>query len=358
VDDHDAFTYRVLTQTDGLDEFFRIVGEYILDPTVDEAAFDVARSKLTQSRELEPDGMNEGYRALYRLLYPEQPRFHAPSMDEITSARSEPLQRWLEQPVRRGFLEVTVVGDIEEEALLELFAKTIGALPTRREEKLDFEQVRSIRLDSVSGRETIEFQSSSGDNAASVIVWTIQDELSLRESASLYLLSSVLENRIRDRVRQGMGASYSPTVSYITFAAYNTLRHLRADVDCSKQDAQRILDVVFEIADDVSAGNIVEDELLAAVAPLEEGLKQAWNDNSYLLQNVLYGAQEYPDVIENALRYRDGLLSTITLDEVKAVAERFLVSDKALAVAIVPESGADIAEAPDWDPESKVGNLR
>ncbi|MBK1876411.1 M16 family metallopeptidase [Pelagicoccus mobilis] len=357
VDDHDAFTYRALTQPDGLDEFFKIVAEYLLDPTVDDEAFDLARSKLKQSRELEPDGMNEGYRDLHRMLYPEQPRFHAPSLRDLVDADRVAVQEWVEEPFREGYLEVAVVGDIEEQALLELFAETFGALPSRRESKADFEEVRALKLDSNSGKRTIEYAKGMGDNAASVIVWTIQDDISVRESAALYILSNVLETRIREQVREGMGASYSPSVRYVTFPAYETLRHIRADVDCMKGDADALLDVVLKLSEELAAEILDGDELLTAVAPLEEGLRQAWSDNSYLLENVLYGVHEYPKIIDNAILYRDGLLSSITPEEVQAIARRYLSSEAALAVSIVPSEHSEIAENPDWEEQSKVGRV-
>ncbi|MDQ8185325.1 insulinase family protein [Pelagicoccus sp. SDUM812002] len=355
VEDHDAFTYRGVTQVDGLDEFFKIVSEFLLDPTVDENAFAVAQSKMTQSRELEPDGMNEGYRDLYRILYPDEPRFHVPTLSDIANVRWDAIQNWLAKPLKEGYLEVAVVGDIEESELLELFGETIGALPERIENKPEYTSARLLRTYPRSGKQTIEYQNGMGDSAASVIVWTIQDKVSIRESAALYVLSSVFESRIRKRVREEMGASYSPSVRYVTFSAYDTLRHIRADVDCLKGDAENLLDVVLGISAGLSEGRVDEDEIRSAVAPLEEGLRQAWQDNGYLLEHVLFGVQEYPNVVDRALLYRDGLLSTITADEVLEVARKYLKSEEALAVAIVPAASSKLAEVPDWEEPKRAG---
>ncbi len=355
VDDHDAFTYRALTQADGIDEFFKIVSEYLLNPNVDEAAFEVAQSKFKQSRELEPDGMNEGYRDLFRMLYPNEPRFHAPSLNDIVNVKRDAIQQWLEAPLKEGYLEVAVVGDVDEEELLDLFGKTIGALPTRRETKSDFHDVRALRTSPGVGKRTIEYTSGMGDSAASVIVWTIQEEVSVRESAALYILSSVFESRIRKRVREEMGASYSPSVRYITFSAYDTLRHIRADVDCLKADASSLLDVVLGISESLRSEQVGAEEMAAAVAPLEEGLRQAWKDNGYLLEHVLFGVNEYPEVVDRALSYKDGLLSTITAEDLQAVARKFLKADEALAVAIVPADSSKIAEVPDWKDLQRAG---
>ncbi len=358
VEDHDAFTYRGVTQVDGLDEFFKIVSEFLLDPTVDENAFSVAQSKSMQSRELEPDGMKEGYRDLYRLLYPGQPRFHAPSISDLGNVQREAIQDWLEEPLREGYLEVAVVGDVEEAELVKLFSETIGALPERRESKGDFAAARSLRTHPSAGKRTIEYKSGMGDNAASVVVWTIQDEVSVRESAALYVLSNVFESRIRKRVREGMGATYSPSVSYVTFSAYDTLRHIRADVDCLKTDASDLLDVVLDISDSLRSKAVSEDEIQSAVAPLEEGLRQAWQDNGYLLEHVLYGVQEYPAVVERAIQYKEGLLSTIAADDLLKVARKYLKSEEALAVAIVPSDPSHLARAPKSEEPARAGAIK
>lgn len=355
VEDHDAFTYRGLTQREGLDEFLKIVAEYLLDPNIDSEAFVLAQSKLKQSRELEPDGMNEGYRELYRIMYPGLPRFHAPSENDISSVDPAKIRDWLYEPFRKGYIEVAIVGDVDESELLELFGETIGALPTRRESKTDFDETRSIKIAAEKGKRTIEYEKGMGDNAASVIVWTIQDDLNLKESSELYVLSTVFESRVRERIREEMGASYSPSVRYVTFPAYDTLRHIRADVDCLKGDADELLDVVLEISSSLATREITQDELQAAVAPLEEGIRQAWKDNAYLLENVLYGIQEYPAIVENAIEYREGLLSTITAEDLKEMASRYLKSEDALAVAIVPADVSKIADVPEWEKFQRAG---
>lgn len=355
VEDHDAFAFRGLSQADGIDDFFKIVAEYLLDPRVDEAAFVVAKSKLMQSRELEADGMKDGYRALDRLIYPGQPRFHSASLSDISNAQRDAVQSWIVEPFKNGYLEVAVVGDIEEAELVELFADTLGALPTRRAMKQGFEESRSMLVEPAAGKKTILYENGKGDSSASVLVWPIEGKLSVRESAALYVLSSVFESRIRERVREEMGASYSPSVRYVTFSAYNRLRYLRADVDCLKEDAQNLLDVVLGLCEDFNEKAVTEQELRAAVAPLEESLKQAWKDNSYLVENVLAGVQEYPEMVENAVKYREGLLSSLSVEELGAVARKFLAKERSLAVAIVPADKPSIAGPSNRLEEQRVG---
>lgn len=358
IDDHDAFSFHVVTPTEGMESFLKIMAAYLREPKVAPEAFNLARLKLRQSRELESDGLNEGYRSLHRMLYPNQPRFHAPSLEDIVLADLEPIKEWVEGPLGSGYLEIAIVGDVEEQRLVELVGQTLGALPLRDAAKDEFAETRALKISPGKGKSRIEYEKGKGDGAAAVVVWTIQDDLDFRESTALYILSELFEERIRQRARQKMGATYAPTVSYVSYPAYDTLRHLRADVDCLPRDADALLDAVLEIATELSSKEVGPEELKAAVAPLEESLKLAWRDNGYLLDHVLYGAQEYPGIVANALRYRDGFLSSISADEILAVARRYLRTDEALAVAIAPALEARLAETPEAAPQREAAGAR
>jgi len=357
VDDHDAFTYRGLTQSDGVDEFLKIVAEYLNDPSIDEDAFEVAQLKLTQNLEHEPDGLSEGYMKLHRMLYPDLPRFHSPTLDEVANADAEAVRQWLLPAMREGYIEVSIVGDFDETTVLEMFADSIGALPERRKVKPPFEEQRALRFLPISGKRRIEYPHGKGEGAASVVTWTVQEPLTLREGAALHLLCAAFESRLRKRVREQMGATYAPSARYVSFPAYDALHHVRVNVDCSQEDADALLDIVLEIAAELSEEAIDADELLEAMAPLQESLKQAWTDNAYLLESVLFAAQEYPEAVRGALRYRDGLVAEISAEEIRDLAARYLAAEDALAVAIVPGAAGEIGESPGWEGNSRLGTV-
>lgn len=347
VEDHDAFSFRALAPADGLESFLRIVAEYLRAPEVKGHAFALAKSKLLQARAIEADGLNEGYRELARMVYPDEPRFHEPSASEIAAADLVVMRDWLERQLRSGYLEVVVVGDVDPEETAALFARTLGALPARDAQKPSYEDARSLELRSEPGSRRIEYESGKGEGASAVVVWTIQEEIERREGAALRIIASILENRIREIARDLMGKTYGPQVAYQSFAAYRKLRHIRADIDCDPADAEALSEEVQRLAADLRERRVGQDELLRATAPLEETLRLAWQDNAFLLENVLFAAHEYPEVAEAALAYRDGLFSQIGPDEIQAAARRFLRPEIALAVSIVPRADdARLAESP------------
>lgn len=343
--DHDAFVFRARGDEGGVRSFLQVISEYMRNPLISEEAFDISRAKAMQSRQLEPDGLDAGYRELVRMLYPEKIQFHLPTLEDYREASRERANAWLEQAFLSGFIEAVVVGDIEEERAIQLVASTLGALPVRDSEKSKHQRQQSLDIRPRSGSEEIAYKQGKGDNAVAVITWTVLDEeVSFDESAALYILSSILEDRLHKRVREELGQSYAPSVSYVTYFAYTNYRQIRAEVDCLASDALPLREVVLEIMDDLRRTGVSEDEVRRAVAPLHDRVKQAWRDNAFLADNLLYSVVDYPKHVERSIRIRDGALSEIGPSEIQGVAGKYLSRENALAVAILPRQSAATAE--------------
>ena len=355
---HDSFNCRLVASPEGLEHAFRILSEYLLNPKLTREAFLQSQESLTQIRRNEVDGLSLGLRQLERLLYPQFARFHAPNLQEIAQADLSRVRPWVEEAFRSGYIELVVVGDIEREALLDSVARTLGALPERQASKRGLGLKRSLELQPERGQRTIVYPGGLGGNAASVVVWTIQEKVDLSERAALYVLSRIMENRLRGILREDLGMSYAPSVRYESQLAYENLRHLRADVDCAGADAAIVGSVVLSTAADLARNLVTEQELAAAVVPLRQSVEKAWKDNGYLLDSVLYGANEYPEMIPNALRYRDGALDAVTPSDLRLVARKYLRSQEALRVAIVPEPPHSIGEAEAKGPRARAGLTR
>src|SRR5690606_11010077 len=81
------------------------------------------------------------------LLASGDPRFGLPPVEDQLVVTPEDVRAWLEPAFTHGALEVAIVGDIDIEATIALAARTIGALPERRE-KPPFTEARQVRFPS------------------------------------------------------------------------------------------------------------------------------------------------------------------------------------------------------------------
>lgn len=357
VAEHDAFEFRGSGDADALSFFFKMLTEYLKDPQISEEAFLAAKLKYKQMRLLEPDGVQQGYRELQKMLFPGAAQFHEPTFDEIDSARLQDAHEWLVESFREGFLEVVIVGDLEKEFVTDLISNSLGSLPKHKENKDEFEAARQLSLEVPVGHRKIEYDELGGENAFVVVAWDLQDhEIEFRENACLFAFSQILENRFHEKVRQNLGKSYSPMVNYEVYPAYDTLRFFRADIDCLREDAQSVLTLVHQITDELLKEGLADDEVARSIIPLEDRIVGAWRDNDFLANMVFSGMYEYKDSIKYALAYRDGLLGELTPDEIIAAARKYLKGDRCLSVAIMPGTRNPITEYPgDYRNASRAG---
>lgn len=339
--EYDAFEFACAGDVEGLKLFFQILAGYMSEPAINAEAFEVTKTKYKQSRLLDLDGVNEGFRELQRLMFSNRNQFYEPRLDEIEAVLVQESIDWLLPELESGFLEIVVVGDLEKNVVVELLKTTLAALPERKSDKAEFDVARGLELEMPSGQYSIEYDESKGDNAYAVVAWSISDDrVTIREGASMYLLSKILENRINETVRQKLGQSYSPTVNYQTIAAYDKLRFLRADVDCLAEDAESVLALVEEIVDGFLEEGLAEEEIERAVNPLQDSLMAAWLDNEFLANMVLSGMYEYENSVQYALLYREGLLQELSPDEILQTARRLLNEERRLSVALMPSENA------------------
>lgn len=355
--EHDAFEFRCSGDEEGVEFFFHMLTEYLKAPDIRESAFASAKLKYRQMRLLEPDGMYEGYRTLQKMLFQGASQFQEPTLEEIDAAGLQEAKDWLVEAFREGFLEVIVVGDFDKDVVSRMLARTLATLPERRSDKSEFDLARKLRMEIPVGDRKIEYGEGKGENAFAVVTWSVNDvDISFRESASLFVFSQILENRFHEEVRQKLGKSYSPSVNYQVYPAYETVRLFRADVDCLREDTDSVLQLVLKITDDILETGMDTEEVARSVIPLQDRIVGAWRDNDFLANIVFSGMYEYDDSIHYALAYKNGLLSELTPEEILASARKYLKKERRLSVAITPSSNNSTTDsAADYGDSSRAG---
>ncbi|MDB6113976.1 MAG: peptidase domain protein, partial [Lacunisphaera sp.] len=155
----------------------------------------------------------------------------------------------------------------------------------------------------------------------------------------LNLLGSVLNDRLRVKIREEIAGTYSPSAgsnASDTFAGYG---YLQAGCVVDPAMAAKISDMIVAIGDDLAKNGVTDDELTRARQPALTAAKESLRTNNYWGANVLSRAQEKPEVLDWA-RTRLPDLEAITAAELSALAKSYLGSEHASRVTILPESAA------------------
>ncbi len=335
VDDHDAFTFTGIAEPEDLSAFLGVVTEYLFKPKFGTYVHRSQKMQATVSRASSAVGMQEGMRDLMDHLFKGDARFTNGNFVDYVGLSSIDVKRWLEKPLSQGYVEVTIVGDIDVDETLASVQKTLGALAPRAEEKTTRTTPKPVKIAAPPGFKRIEFVGES-HLAVAMGHWPVEEELTTRDRGAVYLLAKILELHIRSEIRNEMGLAYSPMASYKAYDGFAEFSMLTATVDCASAEATRIARMVEDIATELSRKGINESEFVGARGILSSQIRRAWKDNNYLLQSLIR-AQERPDSVAELQALHAGLVDEITLEEVEAWAKKILTRRNTRTASIVPK---------------------
>jgi zinc protease len=334
--DEDAFTLGGRTTPEDLTLQLQLMAAYLTDPGFRPEALRAFRNQLPviykemQHSEAGPQAEMTSW------LHGDDPRFVFPKMEALAGYTPENAQTWLSPARNNGFLELSLVGDFQIDAALEALAATFGALPPRSQEKPPLEEARAIKFPATPAERVFTFESEIPKGTA-LVIW---DGPGLRNNISefrrLNIVAEILSNRLREEIREKLGAAYSPSAGASGSDTFNDLGYLIAISPGKPEDATRISKLICEIGATFATTGATEDELDRALKPVISGLQDSLRDNSYWLTTVLSQSQEDPQRLDYA-RNRDKDYTSITLAEINALAAKYLKDGNHLRIEFQPK---------------------
>lgn len=267
------------------------------------------------------------------LLASGDPRFGLPNEQVMMSRNLDEVKNWLAPSFGKGALEVALVGDFETDAAIAAAAKTIGALPAR-EPKPELAELKKISFPAQPFAKDYPIDSEIPKGSL-MLYWPTNDGLDVHRNRRLNLLSAVLNDRLRVKVREEIGGTYSPHAGSSASDTFPGYGYIAASIDVDPPTSGKMADLVINIADDLARIGVTEDELQRARLPLLTTLKETLRSNSYWLNSVLARAQERPEVLDWA-RNRMADTESITTAELSALAKKYLGREHVSRATILP----------------------
>ena len=267
------------------------------------------------------------------LLTSGDARFGLPTEAIIMTRNLEEMKAWLTPQLSRGALEVALVGDLDIEAAIAAAAKTIGALPPR-EPKPALAELKKVKFPAQPFTKRYEIDSEI-PKAAVRLYWPTDDALDIRRNRRLHLLSAILMDRLRVKVREELGGSYSPQAENSGSDTFPGYGYTVASIDVAPAEAEKISNLVVDLADELAQKGVTPDQLERAREPLLTSFKESLRSNGYWL-SVIARAQEKPEMLEWA-RTRFADVEGITVAEISALAKKYLGRDRVSRATISPE---------------------
>ena len=261
-------------------------------------------------------------------------RWGFPKMEELRKRNMADLKAWLTPALTQDYLEITVLGDTDAETALAAVAKTLGALPPRADKKPAYEKERAVAFPKPEASKSFPFDTEI-PKAIATVYWPTADMRDIQRTRRLSLLASILDDRLRIKVREELGDTYSPACYHVANDTLTDYGYMTTMIECKPELAVSLTKLVVEIADKLSAEPITDDEFDRAIKPLLTQLDQMRRDNRYWSMNVLRCAQEHPERLDWA-RSLVTDFSGIKRAELETLAKEYLGAKRAVSADIIP----------------------
>ncbi|MFP4474390.1 MAG: M16 family metallopeptidase [Desulfatibacillaceae bacterium] len=311
--DEEHFALGGSTVPGELELAFQLLYARLTDPGFREDAYKLAMERFAQSYEKLTHSV-EGMAALHadRFFASGDTRFGMPPWDVFRTLTLDQVRRWVAPAMEKEPLELSIVGDFDPEKALALARRYVGGLP-ERPGVADPPRDRRVRFASGESR-TLEAKTSI-DKAMVIVGWPTDDIWDIHKARRNNVLADVFDNRLMERIREKMGATYSPSAWNHPSQAYPDYGLLRAAVIVDPDVSRDMVDIVRKIAQEMADSGISDSELERAKEPTVTSIKDMLRKNRYWLGTVLTGCTRHPEQLEWSRNIRDGYRS-ITKEDV------------------------------------------
>jgi zinc protease len=272
-------------------------------------------------------------RDLGRIVHSGDPRWGVPLLAEIQARTPAEIRAVLNTAMLYGPMEISIVGDVDVDAAIGAVARTFGALPARTGAFDLTRNASDVRFPAPPGAPIVLTHTGDADKAAVAVSWPGIDETDLRQARVLRLLRDVFDVKMTDEVRERLAATYSPGVTASASDIFRGYGYVQATVDARASDVEAVLAAISDVASRMRAGEISTDEFERARTPLLEQINQRFERNGYWL-DVLSQSQSRPGWLDRTRTIKQDYAG-ITLDDVKALAARIFVPEKAVTVKVL-----------------------
>jgi zinc protease len=335
--DEDSFVLAGNGVPDETALVFQLLRTQLLDPGFHEEAYRLTMERMAQNygeMETTLSGMDDMKGEAF--LAGGDPRFGLPSFERYRANTIDDVKTWVGRSFNEDALELSLVGDFDMDTVIDLAARYLGSLnPGRRDvprleadasplPRLPRGQTLTLGVNTVIPKGLVK------------VAYATDDFWNIGRTRRLSVLGAVFSEKLRSRIREELGAAYSPyayNLSSLGFPGYGVFQ---AVVTVDPEQSASVISAIKAIADDLSGQGISDDELRRAVDPILTSIRDMRRTNRYWLNSVLSGSGRYPVRLSWA-RTMEQDYDAITADDIQALARRYLNNDQAACLQIIPE---------------------
>ncbi|HEX2785959.1 MAG TPA: insulinase family protein [Ilumatobacteraceae bacterium] len=317
--------------TDDLELLFQLVNQYISKPRFDKAGLDSTIGYLkpyVDDPDSDPDLAE--YVAYSAARYGPEPRFRViPTADELAGLDLGTIERvWRDRFSNASDWVFAISGDFDIDEASDLARRYIGTLSgTGATEKY-----KDFQIDPPSTVITKEVHAGTGAKGSLSFEWNADYAETVGESVYADLLTSVLNTRLTDHIREALGASYSPSASVGILKEPDHLVQSYLNVTGDPSSIAKISPIVIDDITSLRTDGPTTAEFDAAIAEMTDTYQ--YYDNQ-TISDLLVKAPNEPDLIPQ-FSHRATTLTNITEGDLKTFIDNVMPLDRYIEIRTLP----------------------
>ncbi|MES2755635.1 MAG: insulinase family protein [Pseudomonadota bacterium] len=335
--DDDAFEFAAATSPTDLADQLRLIAAKLYRPRWDAAPVVRARVAAIAGQAGEnasPDAVLQ--RRLEELLHAGDPRWGTPPLATLRATTPARFKTFWAPYLATGPIEVQVFGDVTLDQAIDAVARSLGALPRRSDAAPVPPPVRFP--EHVASPVKLTHDGNPGQ-AAAVIAWPAgAGSDNITEARRLDVLAAVFSDRLFEKLRQASGVSYSPNVGASWPRGLPGGGRILALGQVAPDKTDFFLTMAREIAADLVANPIGDDELQRILGPIRQSLLRASTGNTFWMR-LSEGATRDPKIYDN-IRAIGRDFATMTPADLQATAARYFRPEAEWSLVVLPTTMA------------------
>ena len=295
---------------------FQLLHLFISEPRVDDVAFRTAIDEAEQNLAIDQTHVDRrAINALIDLVYDGDPAQHQAATQEQLDALTEQtaLEIYKARLGKVDDLAVAIVGDIDRSTVADLAARYLGSLQAG-----EADTWVDLGYELPTGQQSASVELSEGAADGGMFVFHARPtELTAKNRVTANLLQGVINNRIIERIREELGASYggSASISFRREPEPSIRSFMSISGDPTRLD--EIRSVLMEELEAIATSGVTADQFEQA----HNVIRSDWNFfNNSGLANVDLDAIRFADEDRLTIDNRQDLLSAATRADVRALA--------------------------------------
>jgi zinc protease len=295
----------------------KLLGAYLSDPGFDpKLALDARTNYATMYEALfsQPDA---GIHSVAEAVIGGDARLCLPPLEFFGRMNFNDMKDWLGPQLAMAPIELAIVGDADWDFVKQEVAASIGTLPEREpfpgKAALNPPEFQATPDKTLFLRPHISPQQT-------VISWyfPIRQTKDIHLDRRCLLASRCLQQRFVTQIREELGASYAPSVHFVSYDALPGFGYFLMETEVSTVASLKVTETMGAMLDALEKEGISEDEFLRTKEPFLKEREEDLRTNAYWCMTVLSDAQQRP---ERLLAAKDRLedSAAITREDVNSI---------------------------------------